>query len=333
MWTFSDPAYLLLFLALPFLIYFRHFWKGRGSRLVLPLTLWEGQRFSTKNSFRSFLNFLSAVFFWLSLALILFALAGPALTLQQKIFLNSGTDVMIVLDESPSMGARDFPPQSRFEAAKLVIERFIKSLQNDPVGLVTFGQDAVLNVPLTTDYKFFQDSLRKRKLMELGDGTALGMGIAVAAEHLRVASGQNKVMIVLTDGDNNAGEIQPGTAVGLLASLGIHYYLVGIGTPGKVPLEVTDPTSGLTYFGTLEGGFHENYLKSLANPPYGVYFSANSSGSLDSIFQAIDSREMVTHRVKLQVLNVPLYQVFVPVALGFLALFLLVRKVFLKELL
>ena len=332
MWTFEAPGYLLLLLVLPVFMGLRHFWRARGGRVSLPLGLWKGAKLTSFQPVLAFLNVVSHLAFWLAWVAVVLALAGPIITHQKKLYLNDGSDIMIVLDESPSMAARDFPPQTRFEAAKAVITRFIHGRQNDEIGLVLFGSEAQLSIPLTTDYQtFLNEGLNRAQVMGLGDGTALGMGIAVATLHLEKAPGKNKMIVVLTDGDNNAGEIQPGTAAELAHSLGIRLYLVGIGTPDTVPLEIRDPRTGLSYSGTLEGGFHENFLRSLAIPPWGQYFSASSPGSLESIFQSIDSKESTSRKIQIQVVNDQLYSYFVLAALGLLIFSFFVRKLVLKE--
>jgi Ca-activated chloride channel family protein len=255
------------------------------------------------------------------------------LTRQEKVYLTAGADIFIVLDESPSMAARDFPPDNRFTAAKEVVRRFVQGRQNDQIGLVSFGRDAALRVPLTLDYDYLLERLNSLQVMSLGDGTALGNGLALAALHLQSSNARQKVIITLTDGGNNAGEIQPSTAAELIRSLNIQLYLIGIGTNAEVPLEVTDPKTGVAYSGTLEEGFQEDFMKSLAVPPLGAYFTAGSSGSLESIFLAIDSRESATKRVKVQVHNDPLFGTFLVAALISLSLFFVSRKLLLKEIL
>jgi Ca-activated chloride channel family protein len=331
--TFEEPSYFFLFLLLPVLVYLKHYWKKRGGRLPFPLGLWGGLKFQPGIAGMRVVMFFSNVFLWLTFVLLITALAGPTLTRQENVYLSSGADIFIVLDESPSMAARDFPPDNRFTAAKDVIRRFVQGRQNDQIGLVSFGRDAALRVPLTLDYHYLLDRLDNLKVMSLGDGTALGMGLSLAALHLQASNAPQKVIIALTDGVNNAGEVQPSTAVELIRSLGIPLYLIGIGTNAEVPLELTDPKTGMAYSGTLEGGFNEDFLKSLAVPPLGAYFSAGSAGSLESIFLAIDSRESATKRVKVQVHNQPLFGSVLVAAMMCLALFFVSRKFILKEIL
>jgi len=331
--TFEDPWYFFFLAPLVALFWIRYRWTGRGGRLSFPLELWGGGRFRPAFVGIRFLMIVSDIALWLTFIFVLTALAGPSLTKTQKVYLNTGADIFIVLDESPSMAARDFPPDNRFTAAKEVIRRFVKGRQNDQIGLISFGRDAALRVPLTLDYDYFLKRLDDLKLMSLGDGTALGMGLALAALHLQDSQAPQRVIIVLTDGVNNAGEVQPSTAVDLIRSMGIPLYLIGIGTSAAVPLELTDSETGISYTGTLEGGFNESYLRSLAVPPLGAYFSAGSSGSLESIFLAIDSRETANKRIKVQVHNEPLYGLLLFYSLVSLLVWFVVRKLLLKEVL
>jgi len=331
MLTFEEPFYFLLLALLPLLVFLKYRWKGRGGRLPFPLGLWQGLRFRPGIAGMRIVMGTSNLALWLTFVFLITALAGPSTTRQEKVYLSAGADIFIVLDESPSMAARDFPPDNRFSAAKDVIRRFVKGRQNDQIGLVSFGRDAALRVPLTLDYEYLLGRLDNLQVMSLGDGTALGMGLALAALHLQDSNAPQKVIIALTDGVNNAGEVQPSTAVDLIRSLNIPLYLIGIGTNAQVPLELTDPKTGMAYSGTLESGFNEDFLKALAVPPLGAYFSAGSSGSLESIFLAIDSRESATKRVKVQVHNDPLFGAFLVAAMLSLSLFFVLRKLVLKE--
>ena len=333
MLTFEEPFYFILMVLIPFLFVLQHQWKGRGGRLPFPLGVWGGPKFKPGIVGMRIVMVSSNAALWLTVIFLITALAGPTLTRQEKVYLTAGADIFIVLDESPSMAARDFPPDNRFTAAKDVIRRFVRGRQNDQIGLVSFGRDAALRVPLTLDYDYLLGRLDDLQVMSLGDGTALGNGLALAALHLQSSSAHQKVIIALTDGENHAGEIQPSTAAELIRSLNIPLYLIGIGTNAEVPLEVSDPKTGMAYSGTLEEGFQEDFLKNLAVPPLGAYFSAGSSGSLESIFLAIDSRESPTKRVKVEVHNDPLFGGFLVAALISLSLFFISRKLLLKEIL
>ncbi len=168
MWTIESPEYLLLLLLLPPAIYFRHFWKDRGGRIMFPVSIWGGGGFSAPIGLHGILLGFSAVAFWTGLACLIVAMAGPIHAVRERVFLTRGIDIVIVLDESPSMAAQDYPPVNRFETAKSMIRQFVMQRENDPVGLVSFGSEAALRVPPTLDYKAFLSRLESLALMELG---------------------------------------------------------------------------------------------------------------------------------------------------------------------
>jgi Ca-activated chloride channel family protein len=333
MWTLENPAVLFLLLLLPVGIYLRHFWKGRGSKIVFAFAVWKGEGFKPKLRFLSFLYGTANCAFWAAAAFLILAAAGPALLERERVFLSRGTDLMIVLDESPSMAAQDFPPVNRFETARSVIEEFIERRDNDPLGLVSFGADAAMRVPPTLDYDVVLKSLNELRIMDLGDGTAIGMGIAVAALHLKSSSAREKVIILLTDGVNNAGEILPETAAEIAEGLGIRIYSIGIGDETATEIEFTDPHTGKTYRGSFEGGFDEALLQRIAEVTGGAYFYAGSPGTLEAVFQAIDSIETVEKHVRIQVRTEKKYQLFILLSLGLFFFDYLIRRFLLRELL
>lgn len=331
MFTFEAPFYLLLLLLFPPAAYFRHFFRRRGNLVAFPFSIWRNVGFTPAWGFsRLALNF-SSLLFWAGAAAIVIAMAGPSLTRREKIYLNRGIDMMIVLDESPSMAARDFQPENRFEAARDVIRRFVQGRENDPVGLVTFGLEAALRVPPTLDYGMLLRNLDGLSIMDLGDGTAIGMGIAVACLHLKSSTAREKVVILLTDGKNNTGEINPDTAADIAARMGIRVYAIGIGSEDETHIEFTDPKTEKHYRGTIEGGFNEGLLRGLSEKTGGAYFYAGNPGTLNSIFQAIDSLETIERHLRVQVRTVPVYHVFVLAGLALLALDYLIRMLLLRE--
>jgi len=329
--SFETPIFLLLLLLLPPAVYLRHFWPKRGGRLKFSFSMRDQEGFAPPQRGVRFLIFLSAILFWGGCGLIIFSLAGPATIERERVYLTRGLDIMIVLDESPSMGAKDFPPENRFESARRIIRSFVEGREHDPVGLVTFGEEAALRVPPTLDYEYFFSTLDDLFLMDLGDGTAIGMGISVAALHLRYSTAPGKVIILLTDGENNAGEVLPRTAATIAAKMDIRIYTIGIGGEGEVPLEYTDPETGKTYTGTYRSGFDEELLISIADIGGGEYFHAATPGALESIFNTIDSMETFGKRAKVRVISHPLHRTFIALALGLFLIYFLVKKVFLKE--
>lgn len=326
MLTFEAPLHLFLLLLLIPGIYGRHYWKNRGGRLQFSFRVWGGKGFRPQQRGLKLALVFMYFLYWASLAVLILAMAGPTLVTRDRVYLTEGVDIMVILDESPSMSARDFPPENRFETAKSVIRRFVEGRENDSIGLVTFGKEAVLRVPPTMDYSSYKERLEALPLMTLGDGTAIGMGLAVAVLHLEKSGSPNKVIILLTDGANNLGEIQPRAASEIAREKGIRIYTVGLGSEGPVPVEFTDPATGKHYTGILNESFDETLLRDLASRTGGRFFHALSPRSLETIFEAIDSIEVVEKRFRVKVSHQSLYRYFLGAALGFFFLSGILRK-------
>ena len=152
-----------------------------------------------------------------------------------------------------------------------MIRKFVMGRKNDGVGLVGFGDEAVLRVPPTTDYDTFLARLEDMKILELGEGTAIGMGLSVAALHLSDSSASEKVIVLLTDGDNNAGEIQPMAAASMAAQMGIRIYVIGIGSEGEIPFEFVHPETGKLISGIQRSKFNESFLVKLSETGGGQF--------------------------------------------------------------
>ncbi len=333
MWIFESPAYLLLLgLLLPG-IFAAHFWKGRGGRIPFSLSVWRGDTFQESPLSLRFLSFLSYFLFWMGFVLLVLALAGPGRITKERVYLTRGIDIVFVLDESPSMSAQDFFPSNRFTMAKEVIRSFIRSRENDPVGLVIFSNEAALMVPPTLDYRAYLNVLDELQLMSLGRGTAIGMGIAVASLHLRQSSAEEKIIVLLTDGENNAGEITPASAAEVAASLGIRIFAIGIGSPGDVPGEYTDPETGRIFRGVFSGSYDEDLLRMIAETTGGRFYSASTPGALETVFRSIDSVTVTEKRVKVRTETEPSYRYFLLAGGMAILLHLFIRKYLLREVL
>ncbi len=331
MWSFSTPEYLFLILLVPFGIYFSHIDRNRKRTFQFPVSIWKGPR--VPGLFRGIkaVRFTLAVLFWTGILLCVIALGGPEQIEKKKVFLSRGIDIMIVLDESPSMSAKDFIPKNRFEAAKGVIRDFIRKRDHDPIGLVSFGKEAALRVPPTLDYRMVRERLDSLSIMDLGDGTAIGMGLSVALLHLKESTAEEKVIILLTDGENNAGEVPPDTAAEIARTYDIRVYAIGVGTKGEAPIEFTDPKTGKQYRGTFQGGFDEGLLRGIADRTGGHYFSAANAGSLNVIFDAIDAIETERSVTKIRVTRLPKHRPFVVWGLCLILLSFFCRRLILQE--
>ncbi|MDC7234525.1 MAG: VWA domain-containing protein [Spirochaetales bacterium] len=333
MLTFESPAYLFLLVLLPVFMYLRHFSPAFSRTVRVSAAVWRKGLVPVRQRVLKFFLILSAVFFWLGILLMGLALGGPALSIHEKVHLNKGADIVFVLDQSPSMAARDFPPETRLDAAVNMVRFFVSARKNDAVGLVGFGEEAILKVPPTTDYNSFIRRLEESQIMELGEGTAIGMGLAVAILHLSESSADQRVIILITDGDNNAGEIQPLAAASMAAQMGIRIYTIGIGNEGEIPFEFKNPVDGKILSGVLNSRFDEELLQELAEVTEGSFFKATSPGTLESVFRSIDSLEIIEERVRIQVKTIPLYRLFIFAALVLIMIDLLFRKIFLREVL
>jgi len=331
MWVFEHPGVLALLILVPVGIYFRHAAKSRGGVIRYPFRIWRGNGYYSRMNLTRILFTVASVSFWLGAVGIILALAGPAQVKRDRVYLSRGIDMMIVLDESPSMAAQDFVPGNRFETARDVIRRFVEKRENDPIGLVSFSKEAALRVPPTVDYSQLLAGLDDLSIMSLGDGTAIGMGIALGALHLSSSTASQKIIILLTDGKNNSGEILPETAARVAAQMGIRIYAIGIGNDRPTPLEFTDPRTGQVYRGSFEGGFDEALLQKIASISGGAYFYAGTSGTLEAVFRAIDSIETVEKRVRIEVKTTPRYREVLLLALGLILLDFVLRKLVLRE--
>jgi len=306
--TFDSPGMLLLIAILPPLIYLRHYWKSRGGRLSFSFTIWQKEVFKPGTYISNIILFIGSMSFWVGFLFLLIANAGPSLVFREKIYMTRGMDIIFVLDESPSMAGKDFLPDNRFESAKDVIKAFVEGRDHDPVGLVSFGNNAVLRVPAGLDYKYFLEQLEGLQLMDLGNGTAMGMGIAVACLHLDDSTAREKIIVLLTDGDNNTGEILPESAAHIAAAMGIKIYSIGLGSNSDVPLEFTDPETGKIYRGMYKSGYNEDILKEISEITNGEFYQALSPGALDTIMSSIDSLERMEKRTKLNINTKPIHR-------------------------
>ncbi len=333
MWVFDRPAWLFLLLLVPLLVYFRHLWRGRGGTLSFPFGVWGGHGFAPPATASAALVGVSAVVFWLGVVVLVVALAGPQRVTRERSFLTRGVDIMMVIDQSPTMAARDFQPENRFEAAREVIRRFVSLRENDPIGLVGFGAEASLRVPPTIDYEHLLSVLDRMRILEMGDGTAIGMGLAVAALHLESSDAPRKAIVLLTDGVNNAGEIQPETAARAARSLGIEVYVVGMGSGEEADIEVVIPATGEVYDGTIREGFDEESLRQIAETGGGRYYYAGSNTALQAVFDTIDTVERVEQRSLLRVVREPYDQLFVMIGIALILLDFLIRRLLAREVL
>ena len=228
--------------------------------------------------------------------LLVFAAAGPALVSQRLLYLERGNEVMLVVDVSPSMAASDILPD-RLGAARAIIRIFLASRRNEAVGLVAFGGEAALISPPTLDYAALLGRLDSLAPGMLGECTAIGSGIAVAASHgLPAGRGRERHIVLLTDGENNAGSLAPASAAALAADAGFVLSVVGIGSRGDAPLDYQDPETGTRRSGTYVSAYDRAELEALARRGGGTYYEAADGKALAAAFAGIAERSLSLSR-------------------------------------
>jgi Ca-activated chloride channel family protein len=229
----------------------------------------------------------------LAIALVILAVARPQTGQAREIVKGEGVDIALALDISGSMASLDFEPQNRLEAAKRVIGDFVQKRPYDRIGLVVFARNAFNQSPPTTDRNVLLRLLDRSELatdLGIDDGTAIGMGLANAGNMLKDSDAESKVIILLTDGVNNAGEIDPLTAAQAAEALGIRVYTIGMGRPGEVPVPVLD-LFGRERIAYQESELDEATLQAIADTTGGRYFRAEDTSGLQEIYDEIDSLE------------------------------------------
>jgi Ca-activated chloride channel family protein len=283
----AHPWLLLLLLLVP-LILLRERNRRRGVEAALHMPETAVFR-SAGGSFRPRLARLLMPLELVGLILTVLILARPQTGVKEREVVSEGIDIVLALDVSGSMKAEDFRP-NRLAAAKEVAKKFIAGRQGDRIGLVIFSADSFTQCPLTLDYGVLTDLIDQVDFGMVADGTAIGMGIANAANRLRESPGQSKVVILLTDGVNNAGRIDPITAAGLAKALGIRVYTVGAGVEGEAPYPVDDPVFGRRTV-MMRSTIDEDVLRRIAATTGGEFFRARDTGTLAAIYDRISQME------------------------------------------
>jgi Ca-activated chloride channel family protein len=292
---FANP-WLLAFLAvIPVLVwrYLRRLRTGDGSLRFASTIALEGVRPPWTVRVRHVLFGMDMF----ALALCITAMARPQQGTEEEEVLTEGVDIILALDASGSMAAEDFEPRNRLYVAKLVVEKFIEGLKHDRVGLVVFAGKAFTRCPLTLDYGVLLHVVDSIELGTIEDGTAIGTSLATCINRLRESKAKSKVVILVTDGVNNRGEIQPLDAAEIARTLGVKIYTVGIGSQGTARVPVSDPTYGKVYV-DMQVEIDEASLTHIAEMTGGLYYRATDKPSLERIFQDIARLEKTQIRVK-----------------------------------
>ena len=331
MFSFARPLWFLAVLPLAALVVLEITRGRRSGGIRFPFSVWNGDAPSYPGRG---LKAADRIAFFLGITggiLLVGALAGPGRIEYEEIHLSRGADILFVVDQSPSMAAQDFGPENRLGAAKEFMISFVRNRKHDPIGLVSFGREAALRFPPTLDYDALEGLIAGLGVMEFGDGTAVGTALAVACAHLNAGDARDKIVLLLTDGENNAGDIQPVSAAHLASRLGITVYTIGLGSEGEIPLEYTDPRTGKRFSGLYQSGFDEESLKNIAELTGGTYFHAVGSGILFRIGEIIDSLEAREIRTAIEPRHIPYHGQFILAGFTTAALGFVIRKVLLRE--
>jgi Ca-activated chloride channel homolog len=308
---FASPWALLLLLALPVWWIWRR--RRRPPAIVFSrvAALASGPRAGRGVTFFLFLlrN--------LVLAGLIIAASRPRAGARAENQTSEGINIVLTIDLSSSMLAQDFQPQNRLEVAKDVVKKFVAARNSDRIGVVAFAAEALTQVPLTTDYPVVAQSVDNLSAGQLEDGTAIGTAIATSANRLRDAPGKSRVMILLTDGENNRGAIDPRTAAKAAAVFGIKIYTIGVGTEGMAPVPVGRGLFGLRYE-NRPVRIDEPLLNDIATTTNGRYFRARDAAALQRIYEQIDQLEREPVRVRTYVRYTELFRW--PLTLALIAL-------------
>jgi Ca-activated chloride channel family protein len=284
--SFAYPWVLYFLFVIPLLIAW-YFWKGRKKQAAISyssLKMFE----KIPATFRERLRHLPFMLRMLAFIFLIIALARPQNYSAGQSINAEGIDIAMVLDISGSMLAEDFKP-NRLEAAKAVIDKFISARTTDRIGLVIFSREAFTQCPLTIDYSVLRNLLGDIRTGMIEDGTAIGNGIANGINRLKDSDAESRVIILLTDGVNNAGEVDPISAAEIASTFGIRIYTIGVGTRGEAPYPVQTPFG--TRYQMVPVEIDEAILKKIAEQTGGEYFRATNNRALEDIYNKIDKME------------------------------------------
>jgi len=284
---FQNPLFLLLLLVIPWMIwwkYYRH--KIKSAKMVFP----HVSELAQSQNWKSYLYRFLPILRYLGLAGLIIALARPQLVLKEEEVTAEGIDIMMIMDLSSSMLARDFKPD-RLSVSKDVAATFVDKRTYDRIGLVVFAGESFTQSPLTTDHRIVKDFLGGLTAGMLEDGTAIGMGLASAVNRLKDSEAKSKVVILLTDGVNNSGYIKPMTAAEIAKELDVKVYTIGVGSMGSAISPVSRRNNGQYVFGMARVEIDEELLREIARLTGGNYYRATTEESLQQIYGEIDRLE------------------------------------------
>lgn len=325
---FANPSYIYLLLLLIPLIGW-YFWKMRKNQASVEMS--SSQAFDAPKAVTAkvYLRHVPFVLRMIAIALVIVILARPQSTNSWQNSSTEGIDIMMAIDISSSMLAQDLRP-SRLEAAKNVAAAFINGRPNDNIGLVVFSAESFTQCPLTTDHAILLNLFKNIQSGMIEDGTAIGLGLANAVSRIKDSQAKSKVIILLTDGSNNRGEIAPVTAAEIAKTFGIRVYTIGVGTKGEAPYPFRLP-GGMIQTQMIPVDIDEPTLKQIATTTGGQYFRATDNASLKEIYSEIDQMEKTKISVREYSKKQEEYKNIALLLLALLLLELLLKHTLLKK--
>ncbi len=324
--TFANPTYFwLLLLLIPMIGWY--IWKLRKKSASFQLS--SGQGFDKAPvSYKVYLRHLPFLLRMTALVFLIIALARPQSTNSWQNTTTEGIDIALTIDISTSMLAEDLRP-NRLEAAKDVAASFISGRRNDNIGLVVFAAESFTQCPLTTDHAVLLNLLKDVQCLMVRDGTAIGNGLATAVSRLKDSQAKSKVVILLTDGTNNSGDIAPTTAAEIARTFGIRVYTIGVGTKGTAPYPI-QTAIGVRYQ-QVPVDIDEKSLTQIAQVTGGQYFRATNNKTLKAIYEEIDEMEKTKINVQEYSKKQEEYMKYAFIGLLFLLLEILLRYTILRN--
>lgn len=324
---FANPTYLyLLVLLIPMIGWY--IWKLRKTQASIQVSSSQVFDSPEASSYKVYLRHVPFILRMAALALLIVVLARPQSTDNWQNTSTEGIDIVLTMDISSSMLAQDLKP-NRLEAAKDVAASFINGRPNDNIGLVIFSGESFTQCPLTTDHTVLLNLFKDIQSGMIDDGTAIGLGLANAVSRIKDSQAKSKVIILLTDGSNNMGEIAPVTAAEIAKTFGIRVYTIGVGTQGTAPYPF-QTAFGIQYQ-NVEVDIDEPTLKQISATTGGQYFRATDNSSLKEIYAEIDKMEKTKIQVQEFSKKQEEYKNWALLVLGLLLLEVLLRKTILRN--
>ena len=320
------PIFLLLIIPIIAIFYFFRVEKTTHA-IQFPKTALLGP-LSSKKATR--LLFLTQVLEFIIIFLIILSLTQPQFIRAKKFNTKKGIDIITILDTSRSMNAEDFKPKNRMSVAKETLNNFIKKRKNDRLGLIIFGSDALTKSPLTFDHGILKYQINEAQVGQAGDGTAIGLAIATGLNRLENSKASSKIMILITDGVNNSGQIDPISAAKFAQKRGIKIYTIGIGSTEGAPIPIYHPTYGKRYQRYPNGQlvlteFDDTSLQEISKITNAQYFNATNTDELKLVYKEIDQLE----KTEIKTMNNIVAFDFYPYLIGLILILFFIREMFL----